>query len=365
MDLSNMYDILLSDEDDSTDEFLVLNREQHLRINSYYETVVCNYSLSDFKSHFRLSKPTFELLIQKFGPCFLRQANSPKVQPCKQLTVTLWILGNQEVYRSVSDRFGLSKDTIWKCVINVSYVLQNHIKEHIKWPGYYQLMQNANTFAGISNFPGVVGVIDGCHIPISTPVENPNSYVNRKGFHSLVLQGICDYNRKFIDVFVGYCGSVHDARIWQNSHIKTLMDNNSQQYFPRNTHLLGDSAYPLSKFLLTPYKDNGHLSLVKTNYNRKLSATRMIIERTFGLLKCRWRKLKYIYMYNVDMIPLIVSACCVLHNICIDNEEESFDDNVIVVDEENDYDGNIYELDDNTFSTGEEKRDIIANLINT
>lgn len=32
--------------------------------------------------------------------------------PAKQLAIALWILGNQEVYRSVADRFGVAKDTI-------------------------------------------------------------------------------------------------------------------------------------------------------------------------------------------------------------------------------------------------------------
>lgn len=60
-------------------------------------------------------------------------------------------------------------------------------------------------------------------------------------------------------------------------------------------------------------------------YNTKLSTTRATIERAFGMLKGRFRKLKYVYMYNTDMIPLIILACCILHNICINNNDEPFD----------------------------------------
>ena len=37
---------------------------------------------------------------------------------------------------------------------------------------------------------GIVGVIDGCHIEIKAPSEELVAYVNRKGVHSILLQGI-------------------------------------------------------------------------------------------------------------------------------------------------------------------------------
>lgn len=37
-------------------------------------------------------------------------------------------------------------------------------------------------------FPGVVGLIDGTHISIRAPTEEPDAYINRKKFHSLNVQ---------------------------------------------------------------------------------------------------------------------------------------------------------------------------------
>ncbi|XP_066596095.1 putative nuclease HARBI1 [Prorops nasuta] len=266
--------------------------------------------------------------------------------------MALWIFGNQEVYRSVADRFGVSKSMLWECVMNVAFVLENHVKEYIKWPDPQQLLQNQHKFLAIDNFPGVVGAVDGSHIPISTPIEHPNSYVNRKGIHSVVLQGICDHRMKFIDVFAGFCGSVHDARVWNQCHIKALIDANMERYFPQNTHLIGDSAYPLSNYLLTPYRDNGHLNDIQRNYNTRLSRTRIIIERTFGLLKARFRKLHFMYLYNTDLIPLIILACCILHNICIDYEDEPFID----IEENDEYLNN--EVNYDVFLEAEDKREL-------
>lgn len=258
-------------------------------------------------------------------------------------------------FRSVADRFGVSKDTIWRCVFNVAYTLQQRVQNYIKWPQVHEILNIQEEFATISNFPGVVGVIDGCHIPISSPTEHPISYINRKGFHSILLQGICDNKMKFIDVFAGICDSVHDARVWRLSDIKNMIDNDVERYFPQQGHLLADSAYPLSYYMLTPYRDNGHLNDIQHNYNTKLSKTRVIIERAFGILKGRFRKLKYVYMYNTEMIPLIVLVCCMLHNICIDIEDEPFD--ILEMENRNNNNHN------NAVMTADEKRDFIAQIL--
>jgi len=39
-----------------------------------------------------------------------------------------------------------------------------------------------------------VGYIDGCHIPKTPPALNHTDYYNRKGWYSVVLQGIVDSN---------------------------------------------------------------------------------------------------------------------------------------------------------------------------
>ena len=68
----------------------------------------------------------------------------------------------------------------------------------------------------------VVDGIDGCHIPIIGPNENHCDYYNIKGFYSVILQGVCNDRYRFTDIFVGWPGLVHDARVLQNSQIYVL-----------------------------------------------------------------------------------------------------------------------------------------------
>lgn len=52
----------------------------------------------------------------------------------------------------------------------------------------------------------------------------------------------------------------------------------------------------------------------------------MTIERAFGILTAIWRILAYIvYMFEQRDINDVISACCTLHNICIDREEQNFE----------------------------------------
>lgn len=75
--------------------------------------------------------------------------------------------------------------------------------DFICWPTEIEARRTSNYFYEQSHFPNVIGCIDGSHIPISKPKEKSDSYVNRKGYHSLVLQGVCNHKLEFIDVSCG------------------------------------------------------------------------------------------------------------------------------------------------------------------
>jgi hypothetical protein len=57
-------------------------------------------------------------------------------------------------------------------------------------------------------------------------------------------------------------------------------------------------------------------------FDKMLSATRVIIENTFGLLKSRFRQLIEVDMHNVNKISKFIISCCVLHNLCIENNDD-------------------------------------------
>jgi len=218
----------------------------------------------------------------------------------------------------VSTRFGVGKATAFRAVRRVTYALHCCAKRFIKWPKTVDEVQSVvEKFRASKAFPGVIGAVDGCHIKIPAPKEDPASYYCRKKFHSIILQGVCDGRSIFTHCYAGPAGSVHDARVFRNSPVARYLTL-PNEYFPNNTHLIGDAAYPLSTYVMVPFKDNGHLTPRQKNFNDRLSSTRMAIERAFGLLKGRFRiLLDCLPLTDLSKIPEFVIACCVLHNMCM------------------------------------------------
>jgi len=131
--------------------------------------------------------------------------------------------------------------------------------------------------------------------------------------------------KTFTYVFAGFPGSAHDARVFQHSALKNGMDKDPQKFFSSPSyHILEDSAFSLSDHVMVPFKDYGSLSAKELTFNKKLSKTRVCIENTFGILKSRFRKLNYVDC-DIKHVPDVITACCVLHNMCMLEGDEPFD----------------------------------------
>lgn len=137
------------------------------------------------------------------------------------------------------------------------------------------------------------------------------------GYIFYILQAVCDHNLMFTHCYAGEVGSRHDATVLKRSEIWQYMTAEKDDKSPNDSHLLGDKAYPCTPQLITPYKDNGYLSNEQKNFNYLLSKSRSTIERAFAILKRRFRILNYLDVRRLDSGCKYIIACCVLHNICI------------------------------------------------
>lgn len=129
--------------------------------------------------------------------------------------------------------------------------------------------------------PNTLGCVDGTLIAIKPPPEREDAYVCRKGYHAINVQGVCDHRKILTNIVVQWPGSTHDAYIWGNSRLREWLEGQ-----PYIGHLLGDQAYPLKQYLMTPLRNPQ--TQADRAFNAAHKKARQRIEDTFGRWKSRW-----------------------------------------------------------------------------
>jgi len=89
------------------------------------------------------------------------------------------IMHGSYFYRSVSDRFDISKSMLPDSMRRVVAALNNLAERFIKWPVSDRLNEVKYRFSEIGSLPNVIEAIDGTHILIPAPKINPIIYKRR------------------------------------------------------------------------------------------------------------------------------------------------------------------------------------------
>ncbi|KAJ8366700.1 hypothetical protein AAFF_G00345200 [Aldrovandia affinis] len=102
-----------------------------------------------------------------------------------------------------------------------------------------------------------------CHrwMPYKTAAatRQRRDYLNRKGYYSVVLQGIVDERGRF----------------------RTSMSEHLDQQ--RNTNICRG---------------------------------RVVVEQAFGRVKCKWRRMRDLQNTRLDVVVMLIMSACMLHNLC-------------------------------------------------
>jgi hypothetical protein len=220
-------------------------------------------------------------------------------------------------------KYQLYLDYIWRATSSILNALTlDGVEKFVKWPDASSLDTIATSFENRNDeglaISNVIGSKDGCHIPIEAPKEDQWSYVNRKNRHSLNLLALCLPNKLFTYIDAGFPGSAHDSRVLKTSAIWVEIHTNIRNVFPgKKYHVIGDSAFPCLPWLILSLKTSLATTPQLRAFNKQLSRQRIIIENTFGDLKCRFRRLHFLKMRSIHRAVKIFMGSCILHNFCI------------------------------------------------
>lgn len=290
----------------------------------------CNspdYPEEDFKKAFRMGRATFDMICEELNSVIAKEDTTLRnaIPVTQRVAVCLWRLATGDPLRLVSKRFGLGISTCHKLVLEVCSAIRTVLMpKYLQWPDDNALRKIKDEFESISGIPNVVGSMYTTHIPIIAPKINVAAYFNRrhternqKTSYSITVQGVVDPRGAFTDVCIGWPGSMPDDQVLE----KSALHQRASGGLLKGVWIVGSSGYPLMDWVLVPYT-HPNLTWPQNAFNEKIGEIQRVAKDAFRRLKGRWSCLQKRTEVKLQDLPVVLGACCVLHNICeLMNEE--------------------------------------------
>lgn len=246
-----------------------------------------------------------------------------------KLAITLRLLGGGS-YLDVEKIFHIAFKGAHRIFIKVlKYWICNDNVIKINFPGYLndetRLRDTAYSFSsGTSKgiISGCIGALDGWLVKIKCPsqsrdgIRNPGHYYSRKGFYALNVQVIVDKHKIVLWRCINSRGGSHDSSAFKNSSLYKMLTMKSRQLFDKGLYLIGDSAYSLRSFLLTPF-DNAKPQSPEDAFNYYHSSCRIYVECTFGEIDMRWGIFWRPLGHKLENVKYIIDGAMRLHNFIV------------------------------------------------
>uniref|UniRef100_A0A182IEP8 DDE Tnp4 domain-containing protein n=1 Tax=Anopheles arabiensis TaxID=7173 RepID=A0A182IEP8_ANOAR len=223
----------------------------------------------------RLSRNDFDYLLKQIGPKIQRMDTNIRL----------------------TQAIGQFVPQVCDCLVEV-------LREQVKLPTCSDEWKRiAQGFQDKWNFPHAIGAIDGKHVMIKSPPHSGTDYFNYRRHFSIVLLGVVDANCNFMYADIGAKGRISDGGVFKNSMLHKKLERNelgipspaplyqtSRILVPYM--LLGDKAFPLTKYCLRPFSGFTERGSVERNFNLRHSTARRSVEMAFGILCGRFRVLR-------------------------------------------------------------------------
>ena len=280
-----------------------------------------------FKKSFRMSYPTFKLLLSQVRDLLHRplkrgtEYRRCKVPPEIRLAITLRILGGGS-YIDLMLAYHIEECTIRRIFHQTCDVLTSRLQLK-RFPktmaGMRQIARNfQSSRRGTNPLPGCVGALDGICIKIKKPqpCENPAMFYCRKGFYAIPVQALVDSDYIFRFCSAVCTGATHDALAFSVSGLKREIDRGALFHI---FYIVGDDAYSLTNHVIIPCS-KANADVDQDNFNCFQSSHRMHIEQAFGMLVSRWRILKGGLQYSVKRSTIIICLLMKLNNFILEND---------------------------------------------
>ena len=186
---------------------------------------IFQYSDEDFLNKYRLNKKVFLELCDLIRMDCQRPTQRSSALSVEEITaLSLRFYASGSFHSVVGETISISQPSTHAAICDFSISLDKHFQEIVKFSTDSEsISRTKREFYKLGNFPNVIGCVDGTHIPIEKPKFHEQRFVNRKHYHSINVQCICDASGKLTNVVAQWPGSCHDSYILRSSQIWDFM----------------------------------------------------------------------------------------------------------------------------------------------
>ncbi|KAJ7332274.1 hypothetical protein JRQ81_014454 [Phrynocephalus forsythii] len=288
----------------------------------FHDTVLQYWDDLEWIKNFRMTRQTLFEISETLRPFLMRKDTVMRsaVPVEERVAIGIYFLASRSCHRTIALVFQKGTSTVASIIVEVCLAIEHTmLREEVRISDFSKMTATTSKLG----FPHCLGAIDGTHITITAPKLQGQAYYNRKSFHSVLLQAACDGDGVFFSMLAGHSGVNHDAHVFRSSKLFRRMEDGT--LIPGNPMfnyagvsipplILGDGAYPLCKWLMKPYAVPRND--IEKHYNKVFNRTRNIVERAFGRLKARFRRLSVRMEARIENVNSIIASAVVMHNIC-------------------------------------------------
>ncbi|KAF7077321.1 hypothetical protein CFC21_081884 [Triticum aestivum] len=303
-----------------------------------------------FEYVFKMSRKTFSYICSLVYVPSLEVMNSYTFDDGRLLSledrvaIALKRLYSSEPPETIGSSVSVSESTVLLVSERFVDAVYKRAKNHGRWPDSSKMDNIKSMFDKIHNMHNCCGVICTTHIPFGPNLDHEKN-------DSILVQLVIDPEMRFRAIWWGRVSSMNQSSILHESYLfkecekgawlnggklKVAVDGSEV-----GEYIVGDAGYPLLPWLLTPYHEED-LSDSKAEFNRRHNAATTCAQKALTRFKDTWKYLQGETSCPVspDSLVATIHACCYLHNIVIDME----DDGAMPSVEEPDYYGEVRQL---------------------
>ena len=267
--------------------------------------------------------------------------NGSKRIPIELLVLTsLRYLGRGWTMDDLQENTAISQETIRTFIIKfIEFGSNDLFNKYVKSPdNIAELSNNAREYTS-AGFPGCIGSCDASHIVIerceyrlrqlhlgyklSHTARTYNMTVNHKQriLHT-TFGHPSRFNDKTLVLFDTLILKLKNGKyndIYNFELMDEDKDGNVVKVKYNGCYVIVDNGYLSWSITVPPLKNNTSRSEIR--FSQWLESLRKDVECTFGILKCRWKILKFgVRFHTLEKCDQTWKTCCALHNMLLDKD---------------------------------------------